>query len=375
MFWHFVCSSENETKSGAMRSRKVLDREVGIQISKLRVAPWHKDLFVFERDCTSLRSSFGEHGFKREYPVVVRQPNQQKEDYEIICGYQRVKIAEEFHLERVPAVVKDLDAEGARRYAVEDNLSPARIFAPITPVHAIVLSRDLEKHGGKYRVDKILELTNIEKPTYKRVVTSLNYALSFIYNRYPEFSELDEPALIAESIRRNLWPEFSNFCNGKMPPYTFYCTYYLASETSRERSKKQREYRGLSAKQESIEQANITSIKSIESSPSQNWTAALRGILELACQVPKEFISNKTMSQLSKEQLEILESYAEKKEKIATVLKAIIGYCNQSKHEELLLSREKISSSITGKSLARGKTRNSTEAPTSLLLFQLKDNE
>jgi hypothetical protein len=277
-------------------------------------------------------------------------------------------------LERVYGVIKDLDEECARRYALEDNLSPARVFAPITPVHAIVLSRDLEKHGGKYRVDKILELTNIEKPTYKRVVTSLNYALSFLCNRYPELSESDETALIAESIRRNLWPGFSDFCNGKMPPYTFYRTYYMASETSRERSEKQREFRRLPAKQVSVDKSNVTSVRSIESTPSRNWTAALRGILELACQASEGVISDEPVRQLSQEQLEVLESFSEKIEKISIVLKTIIGYCDQSKPEEALPSRKSLSPSVTAKSRSRRKTKDSKEAPTSLLLFNLEDD-
>jgi hypothetical protein len=184
--------------------------------------------------------------------LVLRQPDSWKEDFEVVCGYQRLKIAEEFHLDRVYAVLKDLDDESARRYALEDNLSPARVFAPISPVHAIVLSRDLERHGGKYRVGKILEIARIEKATYKRVVASLNYALSFLRSRHSELSELDEPELIGEALRRNLWPDFSSFCNAKMAPYTFYCTYYLPTETARERSESQRKYRSLPAKQEPI---------------------------------------------------------------------------------------------------------------------------
>lgn len=356
-----------------LNRKKEPDRAVEIQISRLRVAPWYKDLVVFERDCTSLRGSFAEHGFKCEYPVVVRQLDQRKEYFEIVCGYQRVKVAAEFHLERIYGVVKDLDEEGARRYALEDNLSPARIFAPISPVQAIVLSRDLEKRGGKYRVGKILELTGIEKSTYKRVVASLNYALSLLRDRYSELSGLDEPGLIAESIRRNLWPEFNDFCNGKMPPFTFYHTFYLPSETSKRRSEKQRVYRGLPEKQASSDISNLIAIAPVELPPSPNCAAALRGILQLACQASQGFGSNESMRPLSQEQLEILTSFAREREKIAPVLETILEYYNQSRGKESPLSRSGLSLSSV-KLPARRRAKHPAEVPPLLPLFPHEDN-
>jgi ParB-like chromosome segregation protein Spo0J len=353
--------------------KKETDTQTDIQISELRVATWYKNLCVFERDCTSLRASFAKHGFKREYPVVVRQLDRWKEEFEIVCGYQRVKIAEEFYLEKVPAVIKNMDEEGARKYALEDNLSSARIFAPISPVQAIILSRDLERCGGTYQIDKILERSRIGKATYKRVGASLTYALGRLHSRHVELSELDEAGVIAESFRRNLWPEFNDFCKGKMPPYTFYHTYYLSTGIAERRSEKQRKFRNLPAKQAQIRTSNGAAVEPIDYPSSPNYTAALRGILQLACQASQVFGLNESGRHLSQEQLQTLNSFAGERGRIASVLEAILVHYGQSDENRPSPSRNKQPLSPV-KSPAPRRTKMSAEAPALLPLFPLEDN-
>ena len=73
------------------RDRVLKTRWVGVD--ELIVAPYYPDLFPLPRDWSGLRQSFERHGYRPEYPVVVRARGVVEGDFEIVCGVGRHAVA------------------------------------------------------------------------------------------------------------------------------------------------------------------------------------------------------------------------------------------------------------------------------------------
>lgn len=103
------------------RDRVLKTRWVGVD--ELIVAPYYPDLFPLPRDLSGLRRSFERHGYRPEYPVVVRARGGDVGTFEIVCGVGRHTIARERGMRRVPVVVRRLDDNQARAYASRTTCS------------------------------------------------------------------------------------------------------------------------------------------------------------------------------------------------------------------------------------------------------------
>ena len=100
------------------RDRVLKTRWVGVD--ELMVAPYYADLYPLPRDWSGLRRSFERHGYRPEYPVVVRAQVGADGAFEIVCGVCRHAFARERGNYRVPFVVRRFDYDYcARAYAIE----------------------------------------------------------------------------------------------------------------------------------------------------------------------------------------------------------------------------------------------------------------
>src|SRR3712207_6389942 len=93
--------------------RKARDRVLKtrwVDINELAVAPYYTDLYPLPRDWSSLRGSFERHGYRAEYPIVVRAHVGVVPSLEIVCGTGRHTVARERGMRRVPVVVRRFES-------------------------------------------------------------------------------------------------------------------------------------------------------------------------------------------------------------------------------------------------------------------------
>src|SRR5215210_3448752 len=90
-----------------------------VEMDELAPAPFYADLFPLPRELSGLRRSFERHGYRAEYPLVVRVRGEATCGLEIICGVGRHTVARERGMRRVPVVVRSFESdEQARAYAI-----------------------------------------------------------------------------------------------------------------------------------------------------------------------------------------------------------------------------------------------------------------
>src|SRR5207249_9513031 len=113
-----------------------------------------------------------------------------------------------------------------------------------------VLAKAHEENGGEYRVKPILDACGVSMATYKRAHTSLVFAVEKLRSDHPKLARLTLTEVVAENIRRNLWPEFKSFFTGEMPVNTFRENFYLGSEQAKQEKNKQKTYKDARVPQE-----------------------------------------------------------------------------------------------------------------------------
>jgi hypothetical protein len=86
--------------------------------------------------------------------------------------------------------------------------------------------------------------------TYKRAHTSLVFAVEKLRSDHPKLARLTLTEVVAENIRRKLWPEFTAFFTGRLPVNTFRENFYLGSEQAKQEKNKQKTYKNSCAPQE-----------------------------------------------------------------------------------------------------------------------------
>ena len=76
-----------------------------------------------EEGVEKLKSSIAEHGFWENCPIVIRpHPDSSSEyEYEIVVGQCRMKACLELNIERIPAVVRELDDDAAIQQSWVEN--------------------------------------------------------------------------------------------------------------------------------------------------------------------------------------------------------------------------------------------------------------
>lgn len=204
------------------RDRVLKTRWVGVE--ELAAAPYYPDLFPVPRDLSGLRHSFERHGYRPEYPVVVRARGEAGGRFEIVCGVGRHAVAHERGMRRLPVLVRRFDGDAAARaYAIEDNLfNPTVASSRLSLAHMIVLARALRECGVEPTPRQIWEAAGVSPSTYWRADGSLGRSLEQVLSAHPELQELDFARQVAEIIRRDLAPQLTRLFAGDVEVNTYH---------------------------------------------------------------------------------------------------------------------------------------------------------
>ena len=192
-----------------------------LSVDKLIIPAHYYDIFPLPRDASALVESFARDGYRPEYPLTIRSSETVGEHFEIVCGVRRYELARERGMRRVPAVVWEMTAEEAVRYAVEDNLFAAGSSASLTLPQAIFLSRLLEGHGRSFPPRLVWELARVSESTFWRAVKAYDLAVGKAAGEHSELEELATPIRVAEILRRDLFPEFTRLWTSSLEVHTF----------------------------------------------------------------------------------------------------------------------------------------------------------
>jgi ParB-like nuclease domain len=192
-----------------------------LSVEKLIIPACYYDLFPLPREASALAESFARDGYRPEYPLTVRALETVGDHFEIVCGVRRYELARERGMRRVPAVVREMTAEEAVRYAVEDNLFAAGSSATLTLPQAIFLSRLLEGRGRGLPPRLVWELARVSESTFWRAVKSFDLAVGKAAGEHPELNEMEGHRRVAEILRRDLFPEFTRLWTGSLEVHTF----------------------------------------------------------------------------------------------------------------------------------------------------------
>jgi ParB-like nuclease domain len=192
-----------------------------LSVDKLIISACYYDLFPLPRDASALVESFARDGYRPEYPLTVRASETVGDHFEIVCGVRRYELARERGMRRVPAVVREMTAEEAIRYAVEDNLFAAGCSASLTLPQAIFLSRLLEGRGRSLPPRLVWGLARVSESTFWRAVKSFDLAVGKAAGEHPELNEMEDHQRVAEILRRDLFPEFTRLWTGSLEVHTF----------------------------------------------------------------------------------------------------------------------------------------------------------
>jgi len=203
------------------RDRVLKTRWVGVE--EMTVPPFHADLYPLPRDLSGLRRSFERHGYRPEYPIVVRAAAGVRGSIEIVCGVGRHTVARERGMRRVPIVLRRFeDEDQARAYAIEDNLfSPSPTSRP-SLAHMIVLARALKECGGHCTPRQVWEAARVSPSTYWRADASLRSAVQKVLSAHAELLHLPFSRQVAEIIRNGLDPQFTSLFAGTVEVNTYH---------------------------------------------------------------------------------------------------------------------------------------------------------
>jgi ParB-like nuclease domain len=205
-----------------------------VSIDELIVAPYYPDLYPLPRDRSGLRWSFERHGYRPEYPVVVRARGGAQRGFEIVCGVGRHAVARECGMRRVPVVVRRFDDDdGSRAYAIEDNLFNSPAFSRPSLAHMIVLAGALNECGGQCTPRQVWETAGVSPSTYWRADGSLARSLGQILSAHPELQELSFSLQVAEIIRKGLAPQLTRLFAGDVEVNTFHLAQGLSTRLAR----------------------------------------------------------------------------------------------------------------------------------------------
>jgi hypothetical protein len=213
---------------------------VDVPLKELFVPDYYQILFPIERERTALERSIRHHGYLRERPIVIRRRSEKKGTCEIVAGFGRWKVTQKLSMQTIPAMIKDLNDEQARAYTASDNLQASETAAPISVVQAIVLMRDVAAHGGKYDSQLVMRAAGIKSATYRRAVTSLNYAIELLRKTLcHNLADAGLAEVVHDSIKRKLWPTFTKFYTGELPVNAFKERFYASSARAQEQRRRQ----------------------------------------------------------------------------------------------------------------------------------------
>ena len=208
---------------GMMKARDRVLKARWVGLEELTPAPFHADLFPLPRDLSALRRSFERHGYRPEYPLVVRANAAAGGVLEIVCGVGRYAVARERGMHRVPVVARPFGSdERVLAYAIEDNLFNAPAPSLRSLAQMIVLARALKECGVECAPRHIWEAAGVSPSTYWRAEGSLARSIGQILTEHPELDGLAFPRQVAEIIRKDLDPQLTRLLSGDVEVNTFH---------------------------------------------------------------------------------------------------------------------------------------------------------
>jgi hypothetical protein len=251
-----------------MKARDRVLKTRWVSVDELIVAPYYPDLFPLPRDLSGLRQSFERHGYRPEYPVVVRARGGTEGGFEIICGVGRHAVARERGMYRVPVVVRRFDDDdSARAYAIEDNLFHAAASSRPSLTHMIMLARALRECCVVCTPRQIWEAAGVSPSTYWRAEGSLSRSLGQILLAHPELQGFDFSRQVAEIIRKDLVPQFTRLFAGDVEINTFHRAQGRRARTARRVESKASKSQTGRARGRALEDVPAKSSKSTRKSP------------------------------------------------------------------------------------------------------------
>jgi hypothetical protein len=215
------------------RDRVLKTRWVGVD--ELFVAPYYPDLFPLPRDLSGLRQSFERHGYRPEYPVVVRARGEVGGRFEIVCGVGRHAVARERGMRRMPVMVRRFGSEHeARAYAIEDNLfNPTAASSRPSLAHMIVLARALKECGVERTPRQVWEAAGVSPSTYWRAEGSLSRSLGQVLSAHPQLQGLEFSRQVAQIIGNGLAPQLTRLFAGDVEVNTYHRAQDRITRTAR----------------------------------------------------------------------------------------------------------------------------------------------
>lgn len=199
------------------KARDMVLKSRWVGVDELAVPAYYADLYPLPRDLAGLRRSFERHGYRPEYPLVARPAAGSGGALEIVCGVGRLVVARERGMRRVPAVVRRFGTdEGARAYAIEDNLFGPSPVSRLSLAHRIVLARALKACGVECKPGQVWEAAGVSPSTYRRAEAGLRESLGRLLADHPELEGLDPARQVAEIVRRELDPRLTRLLAGEI---------------------------------------------------------------------------------------------------------------------------------------------------------------
>jgi hypothetical protein len=196
-----------------------------MSVDRLITPAYYQELFPLPRDRTALRESFERCGYRPEYPLTIRQSELVEDHFEIVCGVGRFDLACERGMRRVPVIVREMTAEEALRYAIEDNLFAAGSSVSLTLTQTIFLSRLLKGRGKSFPPRLVRELAGVSESTFWRAVKALDLAFGKATGDYRELEDLEPHRRFAAMLRRDLFPDFTRLWIGTLEVNSFHQAY------------------------------------------------------------------------------------------------------------------------------------------------------
>lgn len=206
-----------------LKTRDRVLKSKWVSVNELATASYYADLYPLPRDLSGLRRSFERHGFRAEYPIVVRTSAASRVSFEIVCGVGRHTVAREYGMRRVPVVVRRFEDDNAMRaYAIEDNLFNTIASSKLSLAHMIVLARALRECGVDCAPRQIWEAAGVSPSTYWRAEGSLGKSLKGILAAHPELQKLEFSRQVAEIVRNDFAPQFTRLFAGEVEVNTYH---------------------------------------------------------------------------------------------------------------------------------------------------------